>query len=100
MDLDRRGVGEKLGEIEGGETILQLYYMRKNLCLIKGIKGIHAYCGTMPTSMNTLTWRVKICQIPTLDKEPQATASCLEKEKQPHSWMRPLVGYVMERGHL
>lgn len=35
MGLDRRGVGEKLGEIEGGETVLQLYYMRKKCVLNK-----------------------------------------------------------------
>lgn len=55
VDLDRRGGGKKLGEIEGRETVFQLYYMRK-VCLIKWIKGIHAYCGTMSISMDTLTW--------------------------------------------
>lgn len=27
--MGREGVGEELGEVEGGETIIKIYYMRK-----------------------------------------------------------------------
>lgn len=32
LDLDEREGGEELGGVEGGETIIQIYYMRKIYC--------------------------------------------------------------------
>lgn len=35
MDLDGAGGGEKLGGIVRGKTVVRLYCIEKNLCLIK-----------------------------------------------------------------
>lgn len=36
MDADGRGGGEELGRVEGGETIKNIYYMRKESIFNKG----------------------------------------------------------------
>jgi hypothetical protein len=34
-DLDEKGGGEELGEIEGGKTVIRVYYVKKNLSSTK-----------------------------------------------------------------
>jgi hypothetical protein len=38
VDPDDRGSGEKLREVEGGETISSMYYVRKKIFSMKGKK--------------------------------------------------------------
>lgn len=35
MDLEGRGNGKELGRLEGGETIIQIYCIKKNIVSIK-----------------------------------------------------------------
>ena len=35
IDLDGKGAGEELGEVEGRETIIEIYYMKNPLFSIK-----------------------------------------------------------------
>lgn len=36
MNLDRRGGGEKLGIKGGEETVIRIYYLRKNIISVRG----------------------------------------------------------------
>ena len=40
VDPDDRGSGEKLREVEGGETISSMYYVRKKIFSMKGKKKV------------------------------------------------------------
>lgn len=35
VDTDRKGIGQELGETEGGETAIKIHYLRKFLFSIK-----------------------------------------------------------------
>lgn len=44
VDVDRRGDGEKQGGVEGGESIIRVYYMRG---VIFNKSGGKVYCPTL-----------------------------------------------------
>lgn len=44
------GGGKELGRVEGRETTIRVYYVRKKLLPIKGKKNVHKY-RIIPTSI-------------------------------------------------
>jgi len=52
VDLDRRGNGEELGGIQGGETVIRIYYVTKNRFSIKELKDKTNLCTRSAKAKN------------------------------------------------